>query len=146
MRNLRLKWANNEKGLTLIELLAVVVVLGIIALIAVPAIQGTITSQKEKADEQTVNIIEEAAQRYVYDVAPSGLADAATSFPDGITRGTGSGNYVVAVSTLSANGYLTDDGTGFQSQADPDVSFISVDVHFDSTTGWTIEKVNTSGS
>lgn len=39
----------NQKGLTLIELLAVVVILGIIALIAIPAIGGLIDNTKKDA-------------------------------------------------------------------------------------------------
>ncbi len=43
------KQLNNEKGLTLIELLAVIVILAIIAAIAVPAIGKIINNSKEKA-------------------------------------------------------------------------------------------------
>ena len=39
----------NEKGLTLIELLAVIVILGIVAAIAVPAIGNIIDNSKDKA-------------------------------------------------------------------------------------------------
>ncbi|QUW22502.1 prepilin-type N-terminal cleavage/methylation domain-containing protein [Sporosarcina sp. Marseille-Q4063] len=43
------KQLNNEKGLTLIELLAVIVILAIIAVIAVPAIGKVIANTKDKA-------------------------------------------------------------------------------------------------
>lgn len=49
MRNLLNKKLNNEKGLTLIELLAVVVILAIIALIAIPSIGTIIDNTKSKA-------------------------------------------------------------------------------------------------
>ena len=57
----------NEKGLTLIELLAVLVIVAIIAAIAIPAIGGTITKSKENADIASVKMIEEATLRYLID-------------------------------------------------------------------------------
>ena len=43
------KLIRNEKGLTLIELLAVIVILGIIAAIAIPSIGGLIDNSKKDA-------------------------------------------------------------------------------------------------
>ena len=43
------KMLNNEKGLTLIELLAVIVILAIISAIAIPAIGNVISNSKDKA-------------------------------------------------------------------------------------------------
>ncbi|WP_188207301.1 type IV pilin protein [Alkalibacillus aidingensis] len=51
----------NEKGITLVELLAVVVILGIIALIAVPAIANVIEDSRYDSVKATgINIIEAA--------------------------------------------------------------------------------------
>ena len=49
MKKFLQKRLNNEKGLTLVELLAVIVILGIIAAIAVPSIGGIIQNSREKA-------------------------------------------------------------------------------------------------
>lgn len=58
----------NQKGLTLIELLAVLVIVGIIAAIAIPAISGTIEKSKTKADTASQLMIQEAALRYVIEL------------------------------------------------------------------------------
>lgn len=55
---------NSQKGLTLVELLAVIVVLGIIAAIAIPAFGGVIDKSKRNADEATLTLIKDAAIRY----------------------------------------------------------------------------------
>jgi type IV pilus assembly protein PilA len=55
------RFLKNEKGLTLIELLAVIVILGIISAIAVPSIGGLINKTKEDAQvAEAVQIINAA--------------------------------------------------------------------------------------
>ncbi len=54
----------NKKGVTLVELLAVIVILGIIAAIAVPTIGGLIERQRVNAAEATYDTIVDAAVLY----------------------------------------------------------------------------------
>ncbi|WP_246132106.1 type II secretion system protein [Paenibacillus hemerocallicola] len=63
--NKKWKLRSNEKGVTLIELLAVVVILGIIAGVAGVAVSGSFTSAKQNADAANVAIITDAVQRYL---------------------------------------------------------------------------------
>lgn len=49
MKNKMSRVLKNEKGLTLIELLAVIVILAIVAAIAIPAIGNIINTQRDKA-------------------------------------------------------------------------------------------------
>lgn len=53
----------NEKGITLIELLAVIVILGIIAAIAVPAVGSMISKSRVNADIESLNLIKDAGLR-----------------------------------------------------------------------------------
>ncbi len=52
----------NRKGFTLVELLVVLAVLAIISAIAIPRFAGVQDSAKEKADKETINIIERALE------------------------------------------------------------------------------------
>lgn len=53
-----------KKGFTLVEVLAVIVILGIIMLIAYPAIDNVIKDSREKAYQENINRIEEIALTY----------------------------------------------------------------------------------
>ncbi|WP_019425075.1 prepilin-type N-terminal cleavage/methylation domain-containing protein [Paenibacillus sp. OSY-SE] len=63
----RVKAARNEKGMTLIELLAVIVILGIIIAIAAVVIIGQFDKAKTTSDDASMRIVTDAAQRYLLD-------------------------------------------------------------------------------
>ena len=61
----------NKKGLTLIELIAVIVILGVIAAIAIPLIGNTLDNQRQEAAELSYQNIETAALLYAANENPT---------------------------------------------------------------------------
>lgn len=122
------KWLKNSKGLTLVELLAVVVILGIVAAIAVPAIGKTISNSKVKADIGTYNMIKDAALRYSLDKQADGESGAITT---------------EAVSNLKTQGYLTDYKVAGQSNSA--ITFDNYAVAVDSNGVATVTITTTAG-
>lgn len=58
------KMIKGEKGFTLVELLAVIVILGIIVAIAIPAIGNIIDKAESDADQAEITLILDAARLY----------------------------------------------------------------------------------
>lgn len=121
------KWLKNTKGLTLVELLAVIVILGVVAAIAVPSISGTIANSKVKADIGTYNMIVDAAIRASLDAQVNGDDGA-------IAKGT--------IATKLA-GYLSTIPGAFQS--DSDEAFKEVAVTMSGTTPTVLVYGGTAG-
>jgi len=83
----------NNKGFTLVELLAVVAILVIIMLVAIPNISSSIERTRNKQDEGTKKIIESAARLYY------------SKYRGTIT----SSDCKISVNTLKDEGYLGDE-------------------------------------
>ena len=56
-----------KKGFTLVELLGVIVILGLIAMIAIPTINSALNSSRDKAYDEQINTIERTARTYMSD-------------------------------------------------------------------------------
>lgn len=91
------KHLKNQKGLTLIELLAVIVILGIIAAIAVPAIGNVINNSRDNAALADAQQIIEGAKLYVASEGISG--GTATITPENLST------YVTKAGTFTSVSY-----------------------------------------
>ena len=91
------KMIKGEKGFTLVELLAVIVILGIIVAIAIPAIGNVIDNAKDDANKAEISMIIDAAR--LYELQHDGTPGA-----DGAD--TGSGELPVTVDQLKAAGFI----------------------------------------
>lgn len=60
----------NNRGFTLVELMAVIIILGIIAVIAYPLVTGTISKSKKKLSTEQINVIYDAANMYAVKNGP----------------------------------------------------------------------------
>ncbi|MEH7384766.1 type II secretion system protein [Bacillus sp. JJ1521] len=110
------KYLKNQKGLTLIELLAVIVILGIIATIAVPAIGNVVSKTQEKANYTEAQQIIDSARLYITSENPA-FTDGALTLTNGTTAFQPyydkAGTFSLTVSK-AANGKLSFKYTAFQ--------------------------------
>ena len=113
----------NKKGFTLVELLAAIVVLGIIVTIVYPTVTSTIKSSKEKVHDSQVKTVEKALRMYyldhldhLKDLNENGtLSECGTGEKDALKVG----KSVVNVSTLISEGYISDNETKDNKLIDP---------------------------
>lgn len=67
MRNKLKKIWNKEDGFTLVELLAVIVILGVILAIAIPGIGNIVDNARTNTEKQQQELVVDAAKMYVLD-------------------------------------------------------------------------------
>ena len=89
----------NEKGFTLIEVMLVVIIIGIIAISALPKLLVTKKTAEEKSCLSNLQALGTAIEQYKWDYT-TGL------YPDGT-----SGSVPTLVGTLTTDGYLPPDST-----------------------------------
>lgn len=99
----------NQKGFTLMELMIVIVIIGVLAAIGVPAYNNYVKSAKEKACAANVSVIQNAlyiaaAESSVGDIDDVTLDDAADNLTGGVlpTCPLG-GTYSAAAGVVSCN-------------------------------------------
>ena len=122
----KMKFSKNQKGLTLVELLAVIVILGVIAAIAVPSIGGIIANSKANSDVQTETLLKDTAERYLTDTLPNGPTQAS-----------------VTVAVLAGASYLKS-ATVVKQSATVATNYTGVSVGWTAAAGWVATAVTTT--
>lgn len=83
----QIKVIRRRRGFSLLELLAVVVILGIIAAIVVPRVSTSSSLAKQRVHEHNIATLNSAVERYFVTEGswPSALSDLGTDYlPDGV--------------------------------------------------------------
>ncbi len=90
----------NQKGLTLVELLAVIIILSLVALIVTPNIARSVKEYRERLYEVQLNDIKESAKNWLADQIDQGNTDNIPAEGKKVT---------VTVLTLQNGGYVEPD-------------------------------------
>lgn len=119
----------NERGITLIELIAVILILGIIAAVGIPVIFNQISGAEDAADAANMAIVNDAVERYA--IMNGGyIPDDAT---DIVTTGTNEVqvnsliDYLKAPPATTKGGPFLSDAVDIQFNADPWPALVIVD-------------------
>ena len=99
----------NEKGFTLVELLAVIVIMAILLLVAIPNISRVRQSSLKKTMRIQEGNVKKAADLYIQDYCTSGLEDTSTC-PDSYARNIDEDEKYICLSDLTDedNRYISD--------------------------------------
>jgi prepilin-type N-terminal cleavage/methylation domain-containing protein len=112
-----------KKAFTLVEILIVVALLGILAAIVIPSIQGHVTEAKESAAKDNLRVLRNSIELYASQhkgVAPGHTSDDSSRQPDSKTFSTqmiGMGKYLPKLPSNPFNGknaiYFVGNSTNF---------------------------------
>jgi len=91
----------NKKGTSLVELIAVIIIMGIIAGIAIPTTIAVINRQKQNAANNSAKNVMAAAETVLMEVAAN-----PSDKPNYVLTGSGDQKYTVTVKALADNGEL----------------------------------------
>lgn len=140
-RNMAINRAiNRSKGFTLVELLIVVVILGILASIAIPAYQDSVMSSKRGAVQSDLMSFANAMERYFTENGTYvGATAAGVYYTQSPTTG-GAANYTLSVSSATASTYtLTATATGTMA-GDGDFTLTNTGARtYGGSAGWSLE-------
>jgi type IV pilus assembly protein PilA len=100
----------NTKGFTLVEIMIVVVIIGLLAAMAIPAFQKVRTTSQEKAITNNLRQLASAADQYF-------LEFGVTTVNTSVLVGTGSTNYVKPIAAVAGETYVSPITQGTDIQA-----------------------------
>lgn len=89
---------NSKKGFTLVEIMIVVVIIGLLAAMAIPAFQKVRASSQDKAVTNNLRQLSAAADQYF-------LEQGVSSVSSSLLVGTNSSQYIKAIQTVAGETY-----------------------------------------
>lgn len=90
---------NNKKGFTLVEIMIVVVIIGLLAAMAIPAFQKVRATSQQKAITNNLRQVASAAQQYMLETGETTV--------DVYTELVGDGNYISTIEKAAGETYPT---------------------------------------
>ena len=93
-----MKNINSNKGFTLVEIMIVVVIIGLLAAMAIPAFQKVRASKLDKAVSKNLRQLSDAADQYFLENGVSAVTSA-------LLVGTNSSQYIKQVQTVAGESY-----------------------------------------
>ena len=130
-----------KKGTSLVELIAVIIIMGIIAGIAIPTTIAVIDRQKTNAAKNSANNVMAAAEPVLYDATASG----SSNLPAGVEDGASADGevYKITIANLVANGHLKENP--LDEDDDVDQSEVYIWINANNKCYWSVDEVVING-